>query len=77
MSQAPVRLPGAMQFNYADQLITGQKQGLAMVYGTMQRQAMMMALNSIYRTLAGMMVIGMALCLLLPRARNRTLASGH
>ena len=26
-------MPGGMHFNYMDQLVTGQKQGLAMIYG--------------------------------------------
>jgi len=77
MSAAPARMPGAIHFNYMGQLVTGQKQGLAMVYGAVQRQAMMMSLNKIYRTLAGMMVIGMALCLMLPRAQRRAPAGGH
>lgn len=77
MSQAPMHMPGAMHFNYMGQLVTGQKQGLAMIYGAVQSQAMMMALNSIYRTLAGEMLIGMLLCLLLPRARGRAPAGVH
>ena len=50
VSERAVRImPGAMRFNYMHQLVTGQKQGLAMIYGQMQRQAMMLSLNDIYR----------------------------
>jgi hypothetical protein len=38
---------------------------------------MMMALNSIYRMLASVMVIGMLLCFLLPRARGRAPVGTH
>jgi len=77
MSESPARMPGAIHFNYMGQLVTGQKQGLAMIYGAIKSQAMMMALNDIYRTLAGVMIIGMLLCLLLPRARGRAVAAAH
>ena len=77
MSQTPRLMPGATHFNYMGQLVTGQKQGLAMIYGAVKSQAMMMALNNIYRTLAGVMVVAMLLCLLLPRARGKAPASAH
>jgi DHA2 family multidrug resistance protein len=77
MSQAPVTIPGAIHFNYMGQLVTGQKQGLAMIYDAIKSQAMMMALNNIYRTLAGVMVIGMLLCLLLPRVQGRAAVTAH
>jgi MFS transporter, DHA2 family, multidrug resistance protein len=70
MSQQPVQMPGAPQFN-VEQLISGPKQGLAMIYGVVQGQAMMISLNNIYRMLAGIMVIGLVLCFLLPRAQRR------
>src|SRR5215469_3646642 len=66
MSQQPLRMPGAQHFNI-DQLIRGPKQGLAMLYGVVQGQAMMISLNNIYRTLAGIMIVGLLLCALLPR----------
>jgi MFS transporter, DHA2 family, multidrug resistance protein len=77
MSQAPVHMPGAIRFNYMGGIVTGQNQGLAMIYGVVKNQAMMMALNGIYRTLAGVMVIGILLCLLLPRAKGRAPAAAH
>jgi hypothetical protein len=70
ISQQPVQMPGAPQFNI-EQLISDPKQGLAMIYGVVQGQAMMISLNNIYRMLAGIMVIGLALCFLLPRAQRR------
>ena len=71
MSEAPRGLPGTVHFNYMNQLVTGQKQGLAMVYGEVQGQAMMMSLNQIYRSMAGVIVIALLLCLMLPRPRGR------
>jgi len=39
--------PGSMAFNYLPQLITGQKQGLGMVYGMIQAQAAMLSFNDL------------------------------
>jgi DHA2 family multidrug resistance protein len=75
MSQQPVRVPGALQFNI-NQFFGGPKRGLAMIYGAVQGQAMMISLNNIYRTLAGVMVIGFLLCFLLPRAQRKASAVG-
>jgi hypothetical protein len=77
MSRAPVQMPGAPKFDYIGQLVTGQNRGLAMIYGAVQSQAMMISLNNIYRTLAGVMVIGVLSCMLLPRAHRKTSAIGH
>jgi DHA2 family multidrug resistance protein len=70
MSQQPVRMPGAPQFNI-DQFISGPKRGLALIYGALQGQAMMISLNNIYRMLSGIMVIGFLFCFLLPRAQRK------
>jgi MFS transporter, DHA2 family, multidrug resistance protein len=70
MSKQPVQMPGALHFNI-DQLITGPKQGLAMLYGVVQGQAMMISLNNIYRMLSAIMVVGLILCFLLPRTQRR------
>jgi MFS transporter, DHA2 family, multidrug resistance protein len=75
MSQQPVRVPGALQFNI-NQFFGGPKRGLAMIYGAVQGQAMMISLNNIYRTLAGVMIIGFLLCFLLPRAQRKASAVG-
>jgi MFS transporter, DHA2 family, multidrug resistance protein len=77
LSQRPVRMPGAIQFNYMGQLVTGQKQGLAMLYGSVQNQATMISLNEIYRMLCGVMIIAIILCAALPRAQGRSAAGAH
>jgi MFS transporter, DHA2 family, multidrug resistance protein len=41
-------LPGAPDFNYAAQLIMGQKQSLGMLYDAIQAQSTMLAFNDIY-----------------------------
>jgi DHA2 family multidrug resistance protein len=76
MSWQPARMPGAPQFDI-DQLVSGSKRGLAMIYGMVQGQAMMISLNNIYRMLAGIMVIGFMLCFLLPRAQGKAPAAAH
>jgi DHA2 family multidrug resistance protein len=70
-------LPGAIHFNYLNQLVTGQKQGLAMLYGSVQSQAMMLSLNNVYRSLSMVMIIAILLCLLLPRPRGHAPADAH
>jgi hypothetical protein len=62
-------MPGATRFDYMHQLITGQKQGLAMIYGQVQRQAMMLSLNDIYRALCYLMVVALIITAFLPRTR--------
>jgi hypothetical protein len=47
--------------------MSGQKQGLMMLYGAVQSQATMISLNNIYRTLTGVMLIAVVLTVLLPR----------
>src|SRR5260370_6984867 len=71
LSNAAARLPGAHTFNLANQLMTGQKQGLAMLYGSVQAQATMISLNDIYKTLGGAAVISALLCFFLPRPLAR------
>jgi DHA2 family multidrug resistance protein len=51
------RAPGAPSFHLLSQLVTGRKQGLGMVYGTIQRQSTMLAFNDIYRMLAGIGIL--------------------
>ena len=69
MSDAARLTPGARSFDYMPQMLTGQKQGLGMVYGMIQRQAMMLSFNDIYRTLAIVMMILIPTFLLLRRAQ--------
>jgi hypothetical protein len=77
LSNGASSMPGAIHFNYAGQLITGQKQGLAMIYSTVQAQAMMLSLNSIYRMLAVFMLTATLLCAFLPRPRGKAPAGAH
>ena len=63
------RMPGAMHFDYMHSLVTGQKQGLAMIYSQVQRQAMMLSLNDIYRSLCYLMGVALIIALFLPRIR--------
>jgi DHA2 family multidrug resistance protein len=77
LSAGGASMPGAIHFNYAGQLVTGQKQGLAMIYGTMQGQAMMLSLNSIYRMLAFIMLSASLMCVFLPRGRGKAPAGAH
>jgi len=57
LSQFGARTPGSPIFHYLPQIITGQKQGLGMVYGAVQQQAAMLAFNDIYRLLAILTVV--------------------
>jgi MFS transporter, DHA2 family, multidrug resistance protein len=59
MSAQGAQMPGASTFNFARELATNQKQGLGMVYQTVQVQASLLAYNDIYRALA---ILG-ALCI--------------
>jgi MFS transporter, DHA2 family, multidrug resistance protein len=51
-----LRMPGA-QANLYSEFAMGQRHGLGMLYGMLQRQAMMLSFNDIYRMLAIMMVL--------------------
>jgi MFS transporter, DHA2 family, multidrug resistance protein len=77
MSLAPARTPGQMHFNYMNQLVTGQKQGLAMIYTSVQAQATMISLNDVYRMLCGVMLFAVLFCVLLPRPHGRAPAGAH
>jgi MFS transporter, DHA2 family, multidrug resistance protein len=77
MSRAPVSVPGGLNFNYMHEMVNGQKQGLGMLYGQVQSQAMILSLNSIYRMLAYLMLVGLVMCFLLPRTRGKAPAAAH
>jgi hypothetical protein len=70
-------MPGGTRFNYMNQLITGQKQGLSMLYGAVQNQATMISLNNIYRMLTGVMIVALLLTALLPRPAGKVPAGAH
>ncbi|HUY29317.1 MAG TPA: DHA2 family efflux MFS transporter permease subunit [Candidatus Binataceae bacterium] len=52
-----LRLPGAQGMDLMHQFTMGHHRGMAMIYGMLQRQAMMLSFNDIYRMLAGLMII--------------------
>jgi MFS transporter, DHA2 family, multidrug resistance protein len=77
MSEASRLSAGGRGFDYMPQMISGQKQGLGMVYGMIQRQAMMLSFNDIYRTLAIVMMVLIPTFLLLRRAQPSTGMAAH
>jgi MFS transporter, DHA2 family, multidrug resistance protein len=48
---------GAPEFHYLPQIVTGQMQGLGMIYGSIQAQSAMLSFNDIYRFLAVLMAV--------------------
>jgi hypothetical protein len=78
LSNAPVLIPGGgSHFNYMNSLVNGQKRGFALIYSSIQTQATMISLNDIYRMLGYLMIAGLLLCVLLPRARGKAPAGAH
>jgi len=67
-SKMPPIMPGTPTFHFMHQMVTGQKQGLGMVYGTIQSQAWLLAYNDAYRLLAVCALLCAPWCLLLRRA---------
>jgi DHA2 family multidrug resistance protein len=65
-----MRTPGARGFDLARQLAMGQRHGMAMVYGLIQRQAMMLSFNDIYKMLAALMLLMIPSFLFLQRDRR-------
>jgi DHA2 family multidrug resistance protein len=70
MSAAGARTPGAIPFHYLPEMITGQKQGLGMIYGTIQAQAAILSFNDIYRVLMFIMILLIPSFLLLRKPQN-------
>jgi DHA2 family multidrug resistance protein len=58
---------GSPTFHYLPQIVTGQMQGLGILYGTIQAQSAMLSFNDIYRFLAVAMVLLIPTFLLLRR----------
>jgi MFS transporter, DHA2 family, multidrug resistance protein len=77
LSRTPPLRPGSPTFSFLHQLITGQKQGLGMVYGMVQGQASMLAFNDIYRLLAGMALLMVPAFLLLRGKMQSSAAPVH
>jgi hypothetical protein len=57
LSSATSLTPGAPAFHYLSQMVSGQKQGIGMIYGAIQQQSVMLAFNDIYRMLAAIAVV--------------------
>jgi DHA2 family multidrug resistance protein len=57
LSQSAPRMPGGPQFHFLGDIISGQKQQLAMVYGVVTSQAAILSFDDLYRILAVMMLI--------------------
>jgi DHA2 family multidrug resistance protein len=64
LPSAPARMPGAPHFLALPDQLAGRKQGLAMIYGQIQLQSAMLALNDIYRMLLTIGVTVMPLVLI-------------
>ncbi len=77
LSNAAPRMPGAQPFRYMPQIITGQKQGLGMVYHMIQAQAGMLSFNDFYRFLAIAMVILIPSFVLLHRMGGEQGGAAH
>jgi MFS transporter, DHA2 family, multidrug resistance protein len=52
LSNLGARIPRSPVFHYLPQIVSGQKQGIGMVYHAVQAQAAMLAFNDIYRLFA-------------------------
>jgi hypothetical protein len=67
-------MPGGISI--AQQMATGNHTGLMMLYGMVQRQAMMLSFNDIYRMLALLMLLMVPTFMFLQRDR-RNLPASH
>ena len=75
LSHITPRMPGGQGFDYLPQLVTGQKQGIGMLYGMVQAQAAMLSFNDIYRMLAILMLVLVPGFILLRRSGNSRAAA--
>jgi MFS transporter, DHA2 family, multidrug resistance protein len=69
-----MRMPGGV--GLAQQMATGHREGLMMLYGMVQRQAMMLSFNDIYRMLAVLILLLVPTFMFLQRDR-RNLPASH
>jgi DHA2 family multidrug resistance protein len=76
MSARGASMPGAATFDFARELATNQKQGLGIVYRSVQMQASLLAYNDIYRALALLAALGIPIFLLLKKTSGGS-AGGH
>jgi DHA2 family multidrug resistance protein len=63
--------------NLASQLAAGQREGVMMLYGLVQRQAMMLSFNDIYRMLCVLMMLLVPTFLFLRRDLRNVAAADH
>ena len=69
LDRAAPSAPGALHLNLIQGLAANQHQGFGMIYGTIQRQATLMAYNDIYRMMAILAAVFVPAFLLLRRFR--------
>ncbi|MBV8771909.1 MAG: MFS transporter, partial [Deltaproteobacteria bacterium] len=73
-----MRIPAVgARTDLAQQLAAGQQQGILMLYHAVQRQAMMLSFNDIYRLLCVMMLVLIPTFLFLQRDLRNAPAGGH
>jgi DHA2 family multidrug resistance protein len=77
LSSANGRAPGAPAFHFIGQLVSGQKQGLALIYHVVQQQAAMLAFNDIYRLLMAIALATIPSFVLFRGARSIPAQSSH
>ncbi len=75
LSRRGPAMPGSPQFHLMGQLITGQKQGLGVVYEMVTAQAAILSFDDLYRVLSVLMILMIPAFLGLRRARGATSAS--
>jgi MFS transporter, DHA2 family, multidrug resistance protein len=68
---------GAPGFHFLPQIMSGQKQGLGVVYGAIQAQSAMLSFNDIYRFLTVLMLVLIPSFLLLRRGSTAGGGAGH
>jgi MFS transporter, DHA2 family, multidrug resistance protein len=68
---------GNTQTDLAHQLAAGQQQGMILLYHAVQRQAMMLSFNDIYRMLCVMMLVLVPTFMFLQRDLRNAPAAGH
>jgi MFS transporter, DHA2 family, multidrug resistance protein len=68
-------MPGSPQFHFMKQLITGQREGLGMVYGMVTSQAAILSFDDLYRILAVLMLLMVPAFIGLRRAKGVPSAS--
>ena len=72
-----LRMPGAHGADLAQQYAMGQHHGMAMIYGLVQRQAMMLSFNDIYRMLAVLMLLMIPTFFFLQRDMRNVSSAAH